>query len=114
MATSYKTKCDCFPFVVGSRCNEVFFLTSYLSLMSALENLPFMVDWLFFNGVLTVFSRRYGAPRRWRSGLERSPRKRKVGCSNPSRDRPKSLKRGSDSSTAKRSALGVSVTGPRR
>ena len=41
-------------------------------------------------------------PRRWRSGLERSPRKRKVGCSNPSRDRP-----GSDSSTAKRSAIGV-------
>ena len=31
-------------------------------------------------------------PRRWRSGLERSPLKRKVaiGCSNPSRDRPKS------------------------
>ena len=29
---------------------------------------------------------------RWRSGLERSPRKRKVGCSNPNRDRPKSLK----------------------
>ena len=26
------------------------------------------------------------------SGLERSPRKWKVGCSNPSRDRPKSLK----------------------
>ena len=30
------------------------------------------------------------------------------------RDRPKSLKTGSDSSTAKRSATGVSVTGPRR
>ena len=29
-------------------------------------------------------------PRGWRSGLERWPRKRKVGCSNPSRDRPKS------------------------
>ena len=29
-------------------------------------------------------------PRRWRSGLERSPRKRKVRCSNPSRDRTKS------------------------
>ena len=28
----------------------------------------------------------------WRSGLERWPRKRKVGCSNLSRDRPKSLK----------------------
>ena len=33
-----------------------------------------------------------GWPRRWRSGLERSPRKRKVGCSNPGRKRPKSLK----------------------
>ena len=32
-------------------------------------------------------------PRRWRSGPERSPRKRKVGCSNPSRDRPESLKK---------------------
>ena len=31
-------------------------------------------------------------PRRRRSGLERSPRKRKVGCSNPSHDRPKSFK----------------------
>ena len=31
-------------------------------------------------------------PQRWRSGLEHSPRKRKVGCSNPSRHRPKSLK----------------------
>ena len=29
---------------------------------------------------------------RWRSELEWSPRKRKVGCSNPSRDRTKSLK----------------------
>ena len=32
--------------------------------------------------------------RRWRSGLERSSRKRKVGCSSPSRDRPISLKEG--------------------
>ena len=31
-------------------------------------------------------------PRRQRSELERSPRKRKVGCSNSNRDRPKSLK----------------------
>ena len=29
-------------------------------------------------------------PRRWHSGLKRSPRKLKVGCSNPSSDRPKS------------------------
>ena len=28
--------------------------------------------------------------RRWHSGLERWPRERKVGCLNPSRDRPKS------------------------
>ena len=32
-------------------------------------------------------------PRRWRSGLERWPRVRNVRRSNPSRDRPKSLKR---------------------
>ena len=31
-------------------------------------------------------------PRRCRIGLERSPRKRKVECSNPNRDRLKSLK----------------------
>ena len=31
-------------------------------------------------------------PRRWWSGLERSPRKRKVGCSNPCRNRPNSLR----------------------
>ena len=30
-----------------------------------------------------------GATRRWRRGLQRSLRKRKFGCSNPSRDRPK-------------------------
>ena len=43
-----------------------------------------------------------------RSRLERSQRKRKVGCSNPSRDRP-----GSGNSTVKRSEIGVSVKGPR-
>ena len=53
------------------------------------------------------------ALRRWRSGLERWPRKQKVWCSNPGRDRPKS-KTGSDSCTAKRSAIGASVTGPWR
>ena len=26
-------------------------------------------------------------PRPWRSGIERSPRKQKIGCSNPSRDK---------------------------
>ena len=31
-------------------------------------------------------------PQRWRGGLERWFRKRKVWCSNPSRDRPKSQK----------------------
>ena len=36
----------------------------------------------------------------WHSGLERSTRKRKVGCSNPRRDRSKSEKTGGDSSTA--------------
>ena len=34
----------------------------------------------------------YIEPPRWSSWLERSPRKRKVECSNPSRDRPNSLK----------------------
>ena len=29
-------------------------------------------------------------PQRWRSGIERWPRKRKIGCLNPSRDRQKS------------------------
>ena len=53
--------------------------------------------------------------RRWCTGLERSPRMRKAGCSNPSRDiLLKVVKTGSDSSTAKHSALGVSVSGPRR
>ena len=56
------------------------------------------------------------APRR----LERSPRKQKVGCSNPSRDRftrPTSctvVQTESDSSAAKRSARSVIVTGHRR
>ena len=49
-------------------------------------------------------------PRRWRSQWERLPRMRKDGCSNPDKDRPQS---GSDSSTAKRSATGVSAMGPR-
>ena len=31
-------------------------------------------------------------PRRWLSGLARSPRKRKAGCLKPSRDGPRSLK----------------------
>ena len=50
------------------------------------------------------------SPWRWRSGFERSPLKRKIGCSNPSRDR-QVVK---SSSTAKRAATGVSVTSPRR
>ena len=40
-------------------------------------------------------------PPRWRSRLERSPRMRKAGYSNPRRDQPV-MKKGSDSSTAKR------------
>ena len=42
--------------------------------------------------------------------VERWPRKRNVVCSNPSRKK----KPGSESFTAKRLAIGVSVTGPRR
>ena len=45
---------------------------------------------------------------RWCNGVELWSRQREVGCSNPSRDSP-SRKTGSDSSTAKRSAIGVSV-----
>ena len=46
--------------------------------------------------------------------LHSRPCKRKAECSNPSRDRPKSLKTGSDSSTTKRFAIGMRVAGPRR
>ena len=42
------------------------------------------------------------------------PLMRKVWCSNPSRDRPEVAKKGSDNSTAKRSATGVRVRGPCR
>ena len=48
-------------------------------------------------------------PRRRHSRLERSPRKRTVGCSKPSRDTPYS-----DSYTAKRTSTSVSGTGPRK
>ena len=53
-------------------------------------------------------------PRRWRNRLEGPPRKRKVGCSNSSRGRHKSLKQVvtfSDRSTVKRLAIVVSGTG---
>ena len=54
-------------------------------------------------------------PRRQRSGLELWPRKLKVGCSNPSRDIPKSLKQVATAPLpCIRQALGVSFTGPRR
>ena len=49
--------------------------------------------------------------------VERSPRMREIGVRSPvatDLSRKKLLKTGSDSSTSKRSALGVSVTGPRR
>ena len=39
-----------------------------------------------------IKTRSTSEPTRWRSQLERSPRMRKVGCSNPSHDRPKSSK----------------------
>ena len=43
--------------MTGSRCTEVCFLSSYLSLMSALDGLQFIIDWLVFNAVLmfTIF-----------------------------------------------------------
>ena len=54
-------------------------------------------------------------PRWWCYGLERFSRERKVGCSNPKPDSFKSLKLVVTAlDTAKRLALGVSVTGPRR
>ena len=52
---------------------------------------------------------------RWRSRLERSPRMRKVACSNPSRDRPMSLKQVHVLTAPLLKALQqVCVTGPRR
>ena len=53
-------------------------------------------------------------PRKSRSWLQRYPCNREVVCLNPSRDRSKIVKTGSDSSTAKRSELGVSVKDPRK
>ena len=41
----------------------------------------------------------WSTPRRWRSVLERSPCKRKIGCSYPNRDRSKSIKTDSESFT---------------
>ena len=47
--------------------------------------------------------------------VERSPRMREIGVRSPvATDRWKEVKTGSDSSTAKRSSTGVSVTGPQR
>ena len=54
---------------------------SFDSVYNKLEKIIY--DLLNFQNIL---------PRRWRSGLDRSHRMRKVGCSNPNRDRPKSLK----------------------
>ena len=51
-------------------------------------------------------------PRQSRSWLERSPCNRK--CLNPSRDRSKFAKTGSDSSNAKRSELDLSVKNSRK
>ena len=53
-------------------------------------------------------------PRRKRSRLERSPSKRKAGCSNSSRDRPKSLKPVLTVPLANRWAISVSVMERRR
>ena len=65
------------------------------------------------SNILLLESYTYQKPLRWLCLYERSPRKRKVACSNPTSDKPV-VKTGSESSTAERSALGVSVTGPRR
>ena len=50
----------------------------------------------------------------WRSGLEHSPCKWKFGCLNSQPRHTYLVKTGSDSSTAKCSAIGVSVKGPWR
>ena len=47
-------------------------------------------------------------PRKSRSWLQRYPCNREVVCLNPSRDKSRFVKTGSDSSTAKRSELGMS------
>ena len=62
----------------------------------------------------TYFSRLHSRPQQWRSGLERWPRKWKVGVFESQPRQTSVVKTGSDSSTSKRSALGASVTGPMR
>ena len=65
--------------------------------------------------LLKIFSR--DVPPRYRSGLKRSPGKQKIECLILNSLSPQTqtlvLKTGSDNSTAKRPAIGVSVTGPR-
>ena len=52
--------------------------------------------------------------RRWRSQVERSPRMRKIGCSNPDRDRNTSLKQIVTAPLLNALQKGVGVTGPLR
>ena len=88
----------CSIHVITSTC-EVIMFTSELNYLA---NIHIHVNKSFINILclhvdipviylvyLTCILMQY-SPRRWRSGLERSPRKRKIACSYPSRDWPKS------------------------
>ena len=59
-------------------------ITCHANLIKRGININSSKSLVLFKEQLIVQSFKWVQPRRWRSGLERSPRKRKVGCSYPS------------------------------
>ena len=96
---------------------SIFFQRYVVKNVKKCKSICFLVYFWSINCIISLVTIKdnHDGPQRWRSVLERRPRKRKVGYSNPIRDKPKSLiKKHSDSSNAYLSAICVSVMGPRR
>ena len=69
--------------------NRSFVTYVVISIQSSYQHLA-MIE--ISSKIIKMMKLPFSKPRRWRSLLERPPRKRKVGCSNLSSDIPKSLK----------------------
>ena len=72
-------------FYLKMRCAWVFWIVNYWIKTKVLLTMRMLVRYIYL-----VLPLPYCILQRWRSGLERLPRKQKVGWSDPSRDRPKS------------------------
>ena len=71
---------------------ELFFQLYVVKNVKKCRNMCFLVYFCSNHCIISLVTIKcnHGEPQLWRSDLQRCPRKRKVGHSNPTRDKPKS------------------------